>query len=202
MASMIKAIARRVRGWGARAVICLTYPIHRSHLAWTTALLMESDSRLELQRRSRVGARGQIVLGDSSRIVLGENSGIMQGAEIAVGDRGSLEIGSSVYIGAYVNIRCSRLVRIGSDVRIAQFVSIIGGQYHYESKTTRIREQGFASGDVLIGNDAWLGAGCIILTGVSIGDGAVIGAGAVVTRSVPPYAVVAGNPAKVVGSRQ
>ncbi|MFD0936397.1 CatB-related O-acetyltransferase, partial [Methylobacterium trifolii] len=53
-------------------------------------------------------------------------------------------------------------------------------------------------GDVAIGHDVWLGSGCMILAGVTIGHGAVVAARAVVTRDVPPYAIVAGNPAQVV----
>lgn len=56
-------------------------------------------------------------------------------------------------------------------------------------------------GDVVIGNDVWLAFGATILSGVTIGDGAVIGAHAVVSRDVPPYAVVVGNPAQVVRRR-
>lgn len=56
-------------------------------------------------------------------------------------------------------------------------------------------------GDVTIGHDVWLGSGCMILSGVSIGHGAVVAARAVVTRDVPPYAVVAGNPARIVRHR-
>ncbi len=56
-------------------------------------------------------------------------------------------------------------------------------------------------GDVTIGHDVWLGSGCLILSGVTVGHGAVVAAHAVVTRDVPPYAVVAGNPAKVVRRR-
>lgn len=56
-------------------------------------------------------------------------------------------------------------------------------------------------GNVIIGNDVWLGAGCRILSGVTIGDGAVVAMGAVVTRDVPPYGVVAGNPARLVKYR-
>lgn len=56
-------------------------------------------------------------------------------------------------------------------------------------------------GDVVIGNDVWLGYGSFVLSGVTIGDGAVVGAKAVVTKSVPPYAIVAGNPARVVRYR-
>lgn len=53
----------------------------------------------------------------------------------------------------------------------------------------------------IIGNDVWFGANSLVLKGVKIGDGAVIGAGAVVTRDVPPYAIVGGNPAKVIKMR-
>jgi len=56
-------------------------------------------------------------------------------------------------------------------------------------------------GPVNIGHDVWIGARAIILSGVSIGHGAVVGAGAVVARDVPPYAVVAGNPARILRQR-
>lgn len=56
-------------------------------------------------------------------------------------------------------------------------------------------------GDVVIGNDVWLGGQCVIMSGVTIGDGAVVAARAVVTKDVAPYAIVGGNPAKVIGSR-
>ncbi|MGB4593270.1 MAG: CatB-related O-acetyltransferase [Coriobacteriia bacterium] len=56
-------------------------------------------------------------------------------------------------------------------------------------------------GDVVIGNDVWIGHGATILSGVTIGDGAVIGAMAVVTGDVPPYAIAAGNPARVIRKR-
>ena len=56
-------------------------------------------------------------------------------------------------------------------------------------------------GDVVIGHDVWLGSGCTILSGVTVGHGAVVAARAVVTRDVPPYAIVAGNPGRVVRSR-
>lgn len=56
-------------------------------------------------------------------------------------------------------------------------------------------------GNVVIGNDVWLGDRCTILSGVSIGNGAVVAANATVTKDVPPYAVVAGNPARIVKMR-
>ncbi|MCH9612515.1 MAG: Virginiamycin A acetyltransferase [Chlamydiia bacterium] len=56
-------------------------------------------------------------------------------------------------------------------------------------------------GDTLVGNDVWIGAKATILPGVTIGDGAVIGAGAMVTKDVPPYTVVGGNPARLIRVR-
>jgi Bacterial transferase hexapeptide (six repeats) len=58
-----------------------------------------------------------------------------------------------------------------------------------------------SKGDVRIGNDVWIGMGALILSGVTIGDGAVIAARAVVSRDVPPYAIAAGNPARIVRMR-
>jgi acetyltransferase-like isoleucine patch superfamily enzyme len=57
------------------------------------------------------------------------------------------------------------------------------------------------TGPTVIGNDVYIGVGAIVLSGVSIGDGAVVGSGAVVTKPVPPYAIVAGNPAQIIRYR-
>jgi virginiamycin A acetyltransferase len=58
-----------------------------------------------------------------------------------------------------------------------------------------------SKGDTIVGNDVWFGRECMILPGIKIGDGAVIAAGAVVVQDVPPYAVVGGNPAKIIKYR-
>jgi acetyltransferase-like isoleucine patch superfamily enzyme len=58
-----------------------------------------------------------------------------------------------------------------------------------------------SKGDVVIGNDVWIGANATILSGVTIGNGAIIGAGSVVTKDVPDYAIVGGNPAKIIRYR-
>lgn len=61
--------------------------------------------------------------------------------------------------------------------------------------------EAISKGDINIKDDVWIGANAIILSGVTIGQGAIIGAGAVVTKDVPPYAIVGGNPAKVIKYR-
>ena len=56
-------------------------------------------------------------------------------------------------------------------------------------------------GDITVGNDVWIGSDALILSGLTIGDGAVVAAKTVVTKDVPPYAIVAGNPSRVVSMR-
>jgi virginiamycin A acetyltransferase len=56
-------------------------------------------------------------------------------------------------------------------------------------------------GDIVVGNDVWLGYKSVVMSGVTIGDGAIIGAYSVVTKDVPPYAIVGGNPAKIIRKR-
>lgn len=100
------------------------------------------------------------------------------------------------------------LLRIGAYCSISSEVQIFLGKNHrmdwistypfpaFFKEACHIREFNTSKGDIIIGNDVWLCANSIILSGVKIGDGAVIGAGAVVSHNVEPYSVVAGNPAK------
>lgn len=105
-------------------------------------------------------------------------------------------------------------LRIGKYCSIAGGVTILlGGNHRPDWVTTypfnvlwphvagHIQGHPATKGDVIIGNDVWIGLGASILSGVTIGDGAVIGAYAVVAKNVPPYAIVVGNPAKVVKFR-
>ena len=73
---------------------------------------------------------------------------------------------------------------------------------HGMGRDKPVREQPAVTGEVLIEDDVWIGAGAKILMNVHIGVGAVIGSNAVVTRNVPPYAIVGGVPARVIKNRE
>jgi acetyltransferase-like isoleucine patch superfamily enzyme len=96
-------------------------------------------------------------------------------------------------------------IHIGNHVMFGPEVIVIGGGHNTTVPgrfMTQVQEKtGNEDLGVVIEDDVWVGTRAVILRGVTIGRGAVIGAGAVVTKSVPPYAIVAGNPARVVRFR-
>ena len=117
-----------------------------------------------------------------------------------VSDDATLSVGDYSFIGAGTEIDVAQSVTIGAHSLIAPQV-FITDHTHRADAGRRIDEQGNRVAPVAIGDDAWIGTRAVILPGVTIGDGAIVGAGAVVTQSVPPYAIVAGVPAKIIGTR-
>jgi acetyltransferase-like isoleucine patch superfamily enzyme len=114
------------------------------------------------------------------------------------------DMGAKLTIGRYGSIADGVEILLGGNHRL-DFVSTYPfsapelASIWPEAPATRAYQYG--NGDVHIGHDVWLGSGCMILSGVTIGDGAVVAARAVVTRDVPAYAVVGGNPAKLIRCR-
>lgn len=106
-------------------------------------------------------------------------------------------------------------LKIGDFCSIAEKVTIfLGGEHRSDWVTTypfpaieswknakNIKGHPKTKGDVIIGNDVWIGYGSTILSGVKIGDGAIIGAMSLVTKNVEPYTIVGGNPAKPIRKR-
>lgn len=117
------------------------------------------------------------------------------------GSGGGIEIGD--FSGLGLNCRVSGPLTIGHNVMMGPDVMIYTQNHNFSDTSIPMIKQGNTEKKkVTIGNDVWIAARVIILPGVTVGDGAVIGAGAVVTKDVPPYAIVAGNPAKVIKYRK
>jgi len=111
------------------------------------------------------------------------------------------ELGHRSGIG--VNARIAGRVVIGDDVMMGPDCAIYTRNHRFDRLDVPMIEQGMAEPrPVVIQSDVWIGGQVIILPGCTIGQGAVVGAGAVVTRDVPPCAIVAGNPARVIGDRR
>ncbi|HWE81480.1 MAG TPA: acyltransferase [Gaiellaceae bacterium] len=183
-------------------------------------IIVSRNVRLELARGARIETEGNTVidyqhfagsswLGElpagpaivrlidsSSRLRLGAGVHIGGGTQIVVGPGGTIEVGSRSSINPNSRILCAHSIVIGCDCAISWRVTIfdfIGGH--------AVRVDGRELDDVapvIVEDRVLVGAGATILRGVRVGEGAVIGAGSIVTADVPPGALVAGNPARVV----
>jgi acetyltransferase-like isoleucine patch superfamily enzyme len=105
-----------------------------------------------------------------------------------------IKVGAFSSIGDRSQIHCGQLVSIGNYVLISWDVNIIEFDYHAPGGGIPDPKP------IIIEDEVWVGAKCIITKGVTIGKGAILAAGAVVTKDVPPYTLVAGNPAKPIKS--
>jgi acetyltransferase-like isoleucine patch superfamily enzyme len=129
--------------------------------------------------------------------VIGAHTTIESGFKFGMKD--VLIIGSHSQINEDVYIQSAI---IGNYVLIAQRVAILSVTHHFDSVIVPIRLQGSTqSSPVIIADDVWIGRNAIVMPGLIIGKGAVIAAGAVVTKDVPPYAIVGGVPAKIIKFR-
>jgi acetyltransferase-like isoleucine patch superfamily enzyme len=161
------------------------------------------------ERTTRLMSSARIInIGrDSNLIKLGGHT-IVGGELLVFAHGGSIEIGDWCYIGQGSRIWSGAKVLIGNRVMIAHNVNIFDNQTHPMMPSDRhmhFREiylnghpRNIHLGDrpVHIQDDAWIGAGAIVLRGLTIGSGAIVGAGSVVTHDVEPMTIVAGNPAK------
>lgn len=116
--------------------------------------------------------------------------------------KNAITAGDYVFIGEKAFF-CAN-VQIGHFVMIASCVAIVGGDHRFDVIGVPARFTGRDGMEELltvIEDDVWIGHGCIIIAGVRIGRGAIVAAGAVVTKDVPPYAIVGGVPAKLIRYR-
>ena len=115
-------------------------------------------------------------------------------------------IGKDCHIGAFNHITCVNRIEIGDGFVSGKWVTITDnshGNTEHDTLSQPVGKRAIVSrGPVVIGKNVWVGDKATILSGVTIGDGVVIGANCVVTKDVPSYSVVVGNPAKIISSKQ
>lgn len=185
--------------WGRKAVF--NYIDARSRC--NDAAQVEMSGRVVLSAFTEIhiaaSLRGDGVIG---RVQLGEGVAINSCATLyAVGS--TIEIGARTLIGTHCHLGAfGKGITIGRDVLLAPHCSMVDTQHTYADTAKTIKSQDFTSQGIVIEDDVWLGSGVVVMDGVRIGQGAIVGAGAVVTKDVPPYAIVAGVPAKILKWRK
>lgn len=156
----------------------------------------------------------QAVLADRGDIVLGTDVFVSELAvvypdRLALGDRtyvsahcylwGDVEVGTDCTLNPFTEVRGR--IRVGNGVRIGAHTSILG--FNHSTATDKpIYQQPLTFAGIEIGDDVWIGSHVVILDGVTVGSHSIIGAGAVVTRDMPPWSVIVGNPARRLRDRR
>lgn len=176
---------------------------------WVRHILGRPTCLLEKGAKLYPVARIRNASGDDEHIRIGANSLIL-GELLTFAHGGKIHIGEWCYVGEGARIWSALSVYIGNRVLISHNVNIFDSLTHPLGASARHaqfraiatvghpEEINLGELAVTIGSDAWIGANAIILRGVTIGEGAIIGAGSVVTKNVPPYTVVAGNPVRII----
>lgn len=155
---------------------------------------------------ANIGAQVNIRCLSKKGVVIGENFTIRDGSKIdCIGvlsePSEGLSIGNCVGISENCFIQVRGFLEIRNNVIIGPNSTIITENHVFNDIEIPIRLQGTSRRGVLIGNSVWIGAGCTILDGVSIGENSIIAAGAVVVSDVPPYSIFGGVPAKLIKRR-
>lgn len=152
--------------------------------------------------------RCRFIVASHRNIIIGNNSTFGRGTVFWAPNK--MQIGNNVYIGKYCTLQAD--IELGNNIEIANNVGMIGKYDHdYTCLDKSIKDAPWI-GDInyqfkgkgqkiVVEDDVWIGYGAIVFTGVAIHRGAIVAAGSVVTHDVPPYAIVAGNPARIKGMR-
>ena len=160
---------------------------------------------IDIHSSARVSALADIE--DSvrgTRIVIGENVVIDSFVKIKpAGGTGDLFVGAASTINSGCVFYTGNGIRVGRDVAIAANCTFAPVNHECADRNTLIRHQGFrpSKGGIVVGDDVWIGANCVLLDGTDIGNGCVIAAGSVVRGVLAPYGVYAGHPLRRVGQR-
>lgn len=170
----------------------------RSALSYALDYLVELCMVVAPQNAMSMSVKRRLLTWRGARI----GAGVKIWRDVWIDDYAKLSVGDAVTIGKSVMLICGGGVTLGHRVMIGHGAKIISGGHQIpEGRETPMRWSGAELSPVSIDEDAWIGAGAIILPGVTVGRGAVVAAGAVVSNPVPEYAIVGGVPARLIRQR-
>lgn len=204
-----------VRFAATRAVAALRGLIARPLLAPGSGVPVFIGARVKLRARDRIRLAKGVTLGEGVLIEGLSRGGVDLGPGVSIGAHSIImptsvmrnlgegcSIGANSGLGQYSFIGCGGGVRIGRDVIMGQYVSFHTENHLHADLDRPIIAQGVRRAPVVIENDCWVGVKATFLSGAHVGRGSIVAAGAVVRGRVPPWSIVGGVPARIIGTRE
>lgn len=159
------------------------YGLFRKNVHISLSSRIKSNTEWRLFPGCSFAAGSELIVGKDVTLSVAKNATICFGEKVGIGNR--------------CQIVSHKSITIGDGTVLAPGVMIFDHNHVYD-KVNGVKQREFQDGEVVIGRNCWIGAGCIILKNVHIGDNCVIGAGSVVTKDIPSGSVAVGVPAKVI----
>jgi maltose O-acetyltransferase len=158
---------------------------------WSLRRADEVGTRVRVRGRPAVTNHGRMVIGQRVQLI-----STIATLELVADGGGLLEIGERSLVNFGCSIVATELVRIGPRCQIGPYTMMLDNDFHRVEPEHRLERP--PSAPIIIGENVWVGARVIVMSGVSVGDDSCIGAGSVVTADVPPRTLVAGVPARII----
>ena len=180
------------------------YLKNRDRYGWAAA--WQAEVQQEAAELGRMEFGEDVFLAPCAVLIGLPGKAVVLGERAAVGARcflrGPVDLGPDVSVNPNCHLDGGGAgIVVGTGTRIGPGCQLFAFN-HGMAPGEEVRRQRTASHGIRLGRDVWLGGGAGVVDGVAVGDHAVVGLGAVVTRDVPPWAIVAGNPARQVGDRR
>lgn len=124
------------------------------------------------------------------KFITGKRLTFRKGFSVMIDKQGEVVIGNNVFFNNYCSLNAIQHISIGDDTIFGENVKVYDHNHCYKNPDVPIKELGFSSAPINIGNHCWIGSNVVILKGVTIGDNCVIGAGCIVYKDVPSGTIV------------
>lgn len=158
--------------------------------------MLSLESGAFIGKRCYISPEAAIIRTEGGVFEMGDDSFVAANAYLT----GGVRLGRNCSVNPFAVLREN--VAGGDHVRIGAYACMIGTNHGFADISTPIHRQPLSSKGIRLGDDVWVGSHVIVVDGVTIGSHSILAAGAVVTKDVPDYAIVAGNPARVIRSRK
>lgn len=191
MIVIIRGIKHRIHNW--------IFVLQRTILAPFRHVLIQTGSNCKFGKRVFFAPYTRMYNSQNESVVIGDNTAVFSYTKIGMcGYGGALHIGDNCSIGEHNVFNVFADITLGDNVLTADYVSFVTNDHKYKDITKPIMCQGNDINSISVGDDSWIGINVTILGGTHLGKHCVVGANSVIRGSFPDYAVIVGNPGRII----